>query len=108
MESNKALLNTVLSYHVIPGVAATTTDLKDGEVLPTWDGNLTLTVSESGSNVQFIPDSEDSPPATVVVPNIKAGSSEVHIINQVLIPAYLASAISNTTSLSPSPLSSGK
>jgi uncharacterized surface protein with fasciclin (FAS1) repeats len=38
------LLTTVLSYHVVPGVAAKAADLKEGQKLPTMLDNETLEV----------------------------------------------------------------
>ena len=100
------LLKTVLSYHVIPGVAATAADLKDGQKLPTEDGSETITVSKSGGTVKFIPSATNAPEATVVVPDIKAGDAVVHIIDTVLLPANAkppAKSPSPSPKASPSP-----
>lgn len=82
--ANKALLTDILSYHVVPGVAATSDMLKDGQVLPTLLGQ-TLTVSLMGGNVTIIADGSEA----MVIPegaNILAGKSVVHVIDAVLVP----------------------
>lgn len=86
--ANPDLVRLVLSYHLIPGVAATAASLTNNQVLPTGNDGETLTVLKtSGGGVQFQPSGPNAPTATVVTPDITAGKAIVHIIDQVLIPA---------------------
>merc|ERR1719408_700729 len=62
-------LTDVLLYHVVPAVAFST-DLTDGMMVPTLGGGE-LTVDLS---------------ASVVIPDVVAGSSVVHVIDAVLLP----------------------
>jgi len=72
----------VLTYHVVPAVAFST-DLSDGQVLPTLDGDSTLTVDIVGDEI-FIVGTGST--AEVIVANVEAGNSVVHVVNAVLLP----------------------
>jgi transforming growth factor-beta-induced protein len=73
-----ATLTAVLTYHVVPAVAYST-DLTDGEKVPTLQGE-DITLSISGGVVK-------ANGATVVVANALTQNGVVHVIDQVLIPA---------------------
>ena len=106
--ANPDLVTTVLSYHLIPGVAAKAADLTHNQVLPTSDDGQTLTVLKSGSTVEFKPSAPNAPNAKVVKADIPAGSAIVHIVDQVLIPANIPAitgAATTTTTTPPSPKS---
>merc|ERR1711907_118803 len=72
----------ILLYHVVPAVAFST-DLSDGQVLPTLDGDSTLTVDIVGDEI-FIVGTGST--AEVIVANVEAGNSVVHVVNAVLLP----------------------
>merc|ERR1712176_1668049 len=74
------LLQQVLLYHVVPAVAFST-DLTDGQVLPTLDGENTLTVDIEDAGI-FI-DAIGST-AEVIFADVDAGNSVVHVIDAVL------------------------
>ncbi|MDC6367067.1 MULTISPECIES: fasciclin domain-containing protein [Flavobacteriaceae] len=76
------LLATILTYHVISGAAALSTDLTDGQTLTTLQGS-TLTVSTDGG--VFIGDATDVD-AQVTTANVETSNGVVHIINKVLLP----------------------
>ena len=76
------LLQEVLLYHVVPAVAFST-DLTDGQVLPTLDGENTLTVDIEDAGI-FI-DAIGST-AEVIFADVDAGNSVVHVIDAVLLP----------------------
>lgn len=71
----------------MPGAALKAADLRNGEVLTTLlgEGNP-ITVEKSADSVCFIP-AGNGEKACVVVADICAGESIVHIIDAVLIPA---------------------
>lgn len=76
------LLATILTYHVVSGTAALSTDLTDGQNLTTLQGG-TLTVSTQGG--VFIDDATDVD-AEVTTANVETSNGVVHIINKVLLP----------------------
>lgn len=81
-EELQNLLATILTYHVIVGAAAQSTDLSDGQTLATLQGT-TLTVSTQGG--VFISDATDVS-AEVTTANVETTNGVVHIINKVLLP----------------------
>lgn len=75
----------VLQYHVIPSGAILSSQLTDGQqVTTTLAGAAPLTVRISNGQVRFEAVNNS---AIVIVPDIKAGASVVHVINDVLLPA---------------------
>ncbi|WP_222983751.1 fasciclin domain-containing protein [Flagellimonas meishanensis] len=79
------LLATILTYHVIVGTAAQSTDLSNGQTLTTLQGG-TLTVSTTGG--VFIGDATDTD-AEVTTANLVTTNGVVHIIDKVLLPQTL-------------------
>lgn len=67
---------------MVPSAAVESTQLKDGQKIDTLLKDGSLTVKLDGKNVKI----ND---ATVVVADIKAGKSIIHVIDQVLIPEAL-------------------
>ncbi|WIA36151.1 hypothetical protein OEZ86_007497 [Tetradesmus obliquus] len=83
--SNKDTLVKVLSYHVIPSAAVLSSQLTDGQQLTTaLSGAAPLTVSLQGGMVNI---QGAGSTAMVTVPDIKAGKSVVHVVDDVLLPA---------------------
>ncbi|KAF6240834.1 hypothetical protein COO60DRAFT_1652369, partial [Scenedesmus sp. NREL 46B-D3] len=87
--ANKELLTRVLQYHVIPGGAVLSSQLKDKNTFDTaLEGADPLTArvkSKDGKTyVKFVGASNY---AKVVTPDVKAGRSVVHIVKNVLLPA---------------------
>lgn len=81
-EQLQDLLATILTYHVISGTAALSTDLSDGQSLTTLQGSA-LTVSTQGG--VFIGDDTDTD-AQVSLADIEASNGVVHVVNKVLLP----------------------
>jgi uncharacterized surface protein with fasciclin (FAS1) repeats len=80
--ANKALLDVVLAYHVVPGVAldaANVTKL-DGALVGTVLPEHALAISVKDGKVMV----NDS---TVVAADVKASNGIVHVIDKVLVPA---------------------
>lgn len=94
--ADKPLLTKILSYHVIPGAAVLSTQLNDGQKVDTLltdestrqPAQLTVKVKGSGG-VEF---DGASSSAVVVIPDIKAGNTVVHVIDTVLVPPGVAPA----------------
>ena len=78
----KALLADILSYHVIAGTAAFSSDLSDGQMIETAQGS-SITINLNGG--VFIDDSTDID-AEVTTANIEGSNGVVHIINKVILP----------------------
>merc|ERR1712222_239341 len=74
-------LTNVLTFHVVPDVAAMSSDLTDGQMLPTMEGD-DLTVDLS------MPDKVAINPgdAEVIIPDIEACMAVIHVIDKVLVP----------------------
>jgi transforming growth factor-beta-induced protein len=77
-DENLDLLTDVLGYHVVPGVAARSSSLTNGQTVTTLNGQtLTIGVSSAGVTVND---------ATVVSANIEATNGIIHLIDEVLVP----------------------
>ena len=70
-------LKNVLTYHVVKGAVGYSTDLKDGQILPTVQGG-TVTVHIRDGKI-FIND------AQVVVPDVVVQNGVVHVINRCVL-----------------------
>jgi uncharacterized surface protein with fasciclin (FAS1) repeats len=80
--ANKAELVDILTYHVVAGVAAKSTDLSSGEEIKTVEGkNVTVTITSGKVYINN---------AQVVLANVMASNGIVHEIDQVLLPPALA------------------
>ncbi|NNF19171.1 MAG: fasciclin domain-containing protein [Flavobacteriaceae bacterium] len=86
----KDLLTTILTYHVIAGVAAQSTDLANGQVIETFQGE-SVTVVIDGETV-LIDDATDTN-ATVTTANVIASNGVVHIVNKVLLPQVVVDSL---------------
>jgi uncharacterized surface protein with fasciclin (FAS1) repeats len=93
--SNLPFLTAVLSFHVIPSGAFLSTDLTDGMNVSTALEGGNLTVSIVGANVTFTSvgglrplalSADEFSNATVIVPDILAGASVIHVIDTILEP----------------------
>ncbi|KAK9845272.1 hypothetical protein WJX81_001838 [Elliptochloris bilobata] len=78
------ILKPTLLYHVVPGVAAKSMDLTNGQQLPTLlkGSNLTVALMMGGVNIEGAASN-----GTVTMPNIAADKAVVHVIDTVLLPA---------------------
>ncbi len=85
----KALLAKVLTYHVVAGTAAYATNLTDGMMIETVQGE-NVTISLSGG--VFIGDATDSD-AQVVIANVATTNGAVHVIDKVLLPQEVLDAL---------------
>ncbi|SNY99397.1 fasciclin domain-containing protein [Flagellimonas pacifica] len=94
-DEERALLATILQYHVVAGVAAASGDLSDGQTITTVQGeDLTINLN----NGVFIDDATDND-AEVVLPNVSASNGIVHVINKVLLPQAIIDALNTTGTL---------
>ncbi|MEJ1222220.1 fasciclin domain-containing protein [Sediminicola sp. 1XM1-17] len=85
----KALLAKVLTYHVVSGTAAYSTNLNDGMMIETVQGE---NVSIGLSGGVFIGDATDTD-AQVVIANVATTNGAVHVINKVLLPQEVLDAL---------------
>ena len=82
LESDVALLTDVLLYHVV-GSAALSTDLNDGDMLPTLLDGQNLDVTIAGMDVTINE-------SNVTLPNLEVANGVVHVIDAVLVPEALS------------------
>lgn len=82
---NETAITAILSYHIVPGVAALSSDLSNGQQLPTALGSkvapLKVKLDAGKVTIQGV-----GSEAMVVKPDIKACRGVVHIIDEVLLP----------------------
>ncbi|KAI8462826.1 MAG: Fasciclin domain-containing protein [Monoraphidium minutum] len=90
--ADTSLLTKVLSLHVVPGTAATADTLSDGQQLTTLLEGSSVTVSKPSETPGSVSVFNAAcatpcpPAANVVVPDVKAGQSVIHVIDRVLLP----------------------
>ncbi|MGB5500268.1 MAG: fasciclin domain-containing protein [Maribacter sp.] len=82
-QDEKDLLVKVLTYHVVAGTAAFSTDLSDGQMIETFQGE-SVGINISGNSVHILDATDVN--ATVVIPDVAASNGVVHVINKVLLP----------------------
>ncbi|WP_223198188.1 fasciclin domain-containing protein [Maribacter arenosus] len=88
-DEEKDLLATILTYHVVAGVAAKSTDLSNGQSIATVQGEDVSINLEGGV---FIQDATETD-ATVVMADVMASNGVVHVINKVLLPQAIIDAL---------------
>jgi uncharacterized surface protein with fasciclin (FAS1) repeats len=78
MEENRADLQGILTYHVVPGKVMSG-DLVDGMVVQTVNGeSITINVTDAGVTINGS--------ATVALADIETSNGVVHVIDTVLLP----------------------
>ena len=88
-DEEKELLAMILTYHVISGTAAKSTDLSDGQAIATVQSE-NVTVRIDGG--VFIQDATETD-ASVVIADVDASNGVVHVINKVLLPQAVIDAL---------------
>ena len=88
-DAERAILAKILTYHVVAGTAAASTDLTDGMMVTTVQGE-DLTISLEGG--VFVDDATDMN-AQVIIPDVTASNGIVHVINKVLLPQEIIDAL---------------
>nr|WP_298793579.1 fasciclin domain-containing protein [uncultured Allomuricauda sp.] len=94
-DEERAILATILQYHVVAGTAAASTDLSDGQTIATVQGEE-VTINLSGG--VFIDDATDMD-AEVVLPDVNTSNGIVHVINKVLLPQAIIDALNGPGTL---------
>ena len=93
-DEERAILTTILSYHVVAGVEAKSTDLTEGQTIATFQGEEVSISLEGGV---FIKDkqAEDVQAAKVVIADVATSNGVVHVIDKVLLPQAIIDALNN-------------
>ncbi|WP_082333759.1 fasciclin domain-containing protein [Mangrovimonas sp. TPBH4] len=92
-EEERALLGTILQYHVIAGTAAMSSDLSDGQTITTLQGeNITVNI-DGGVSIS----DATSLDANVTLANVEATNGVIHIVDKVLLPQEIIDAINEET-----------
>ena len=93
----KAILATILKYHVVAGVAAKSTDLSNDQVITTLqsedvtvgiDGNMVTIKDKQAAAVDV---------AKVLIADVVASNGVVHVIDKVLLPQAIIDALNGGT-----------
>ncbi|WP_047244767.1 fasciclin domain-containing protein [Maribacter thermophilus] len=89
-DEEKQLLVSILTYHVVAGNAAFSTDLSDGQSIETFQGeNIGIKIQDGTVHVEDATDMN----ASVVLADVEASNGVVHIINKVLLPQETLDAL---------------
>lgn len=88
-DEERALLTTILTYHVVAGVAAQSGDLTDGMAVTTVQGE-DITIDLEGG--VFLDDATEVN-AKVVIADVEASNGIVHVIDKVLLPQAIIDAL---------------
>ncbi|WP_405383308.1 fasciclin domain-containing protein [Maribacter sp. LLG6340-A2] len=88
-DEERALLTTILTYHVVAGVAAQSGDLTDGMAVTTVQGE-DITIDLEGG--VFLDDATEVN-AKVVIADVEASNGVVHVIDKVLLPQAIIDAL---------------
>ncbi|MEM1259692.1 MAG: fasciclin domain-containing protein, partial [Bacteroidota bacterium] len=94
-EEERTLLAKILQYHVVAGAAVPSSDLSDGQEIGTVQGE---NVSVSLENGVFIQDKSDET-SEVIIPDVDASNGIVHVIDKVLLPQEVLSALAPSQDL---------
>ncbi|MEM9510604.1 MAG: fasciclin domain-containing protein, partial [Cyanobacteria bacterium P01_E01_bin.35] len=81
---NKAVLQRILSYHVLPN-QVTSSEISSGSV-ETLDSEIVTEVTDDGVVVNN---------ASVITADIEASNGIIHAVNRVLLPADLQTALAS-------------
>ncbi|UWX54010.1 fasciclin domain-containing protein [Maribacter litopenaei] len=90
-DEERAILAKILTYHVVAGTAAASTDLTDGMTVSTVQGE-DVTISLDGG--VFLDDATDTN-AEVIIPDVMASNGIVHVIDKVLLPQEIIDALNS-------------
>ena len=88
-DESREVLATILKYHVVAGVAATSGTLSNGQEIETVQGEK-VTITINGG--VFIGDASDSD-AEVVLADVATSNGVVHVISKVLLPQAIIDAL---------------
>ncbi len=91
-EDEKSLLAKVLTYHVVSGVAALSTDLSDGQMIETVQEE-SVEINIKNDMVHIIDATDEN--ATVDLPNVETSNGVVHVIDKVLLPQEVLDLIAH-------------
>ncbi|MGC1516771.1 MAG: fasciclin domain-containing protein, partial [Maribacter sp.] len=89
-DEEKELLVTILTYHVVAGTAAFSSDLSDGQSIETFQGeSVGINIKDGTVHVEDATETN----TTVVIPDVEASNGVVHVINKVLLPQAALDAL---------------
>ncbi|MCF8229483.1 MAG: fasciclin domain-containing protein [Bacteroidales bacterium] len=77
------VLESVLTYHVVSGANVLSSDLSDGQLVTSLNGE-DFTVNINNGNVS-ITDANDRN-ANIVAVDVQAGNGVIHVLDQVILP----------------------
>ncbi|WP_084817582.1 fasciclin domain-containing protein [Formosa agariphila] len=89
----KAMLTTILQYHVVAGAAVTSGQLTDNQEVATVQGENVMIDLSNGVRVE---DATENP-ATVTTADIDASNGVIHIIDKILLPQEILDMLNEQT-----------
>ncbi len=99
-DAKKDILATILTYHVVAGTAALSTDLNNGQMIKTvQEENITIKLD----NGVFVDDPTEVD-AKVVIADVEASNGIVHVIDKVLLPQAIIDALNGAMENDPGTL----
>ncbi|GAX75919.1 hypothetical protein CEUSTIGMA_g3362.t1 [Chlamydomonas eustigma] len=85
--ANKPLLTSILSFHIVPGLVPSTAATREGATFPTLLSGQTLVFSKKGIFKKSYEVTGYKTTAKLLMKDVPAGGSLLHVIDRVLIPA---------------------
>jgi len=85
--ANKPLLNSILSFHIVPGIVPTSAATREGATFPTLLSGQTLVFTKTGIFKKSYEVTGYKTTAKLLKKDVPAGGSLIQVIDRVLIPA---------------------
>ncbi|MGK0386750.1 MAG: transforming growth factor-beta-induced protein [Patiriisocius sp.] len=88
----QGLLQSILNYHVIAGANVQSSDLTDGQIVPTFQGeNITISLANGAQVIDAT-----GMPANIVVVDVQTGNGVIHALDKVLLPQAVIDVLDPT------------
>ncbi|MFB9053478.1 fasciclin domain-containing protein [Formosa undariae] len=92
-EEGKAMLTTILQYHVVAGAAVTSDQLSDNQEVTTVQGETVMVDLSNGVRLEDATENA----ATVTTADIEASNGVIHIIDKILLPQAIVDMLNAQT-----------
>jgi len=92
-EEGKAMLTTILQYHVVSGAAVTSDQLSDNQEVATVQGETVMVDLTDGVRIEDATENA----ALVMTADIEASNGVIHIIDKILLPQAIVDMLNAQT-----------